>query len=388
MPARASGLCAALRNRKVRNWSFQAVIVLALLGILAAFWTNVSANLARQGVEFGFDFLFRATRWDLSASFIRQEPSDPYWLTFLVGIANSLILAGCVLPLATFVGILLAWFRISGNPTLLLVARLYVVLFRNLPLPFQLLFWYAIVIRLPAPRQALDFGGIAYLSNRGLTLPAIEPTAGFWYALAALLFATVAALTGWVRAREMNGRPGRSLVGWLAAGLFAAVAGLYFGGVPSVGIPRLEGFRFAGGMTLSSEFTALLVSIVLFGGAYISECIRGGVEAVPRGQTEAASAFGLKRWQVFFLVVLPQALPNIVPPVGNQYLFLVRATTLGVSVGYSDVFMVASSAINQTAKVVEILILMGCVFLTVNYLLTRLINLINRAVSFDDRSRG
>jgi ABC-type amino acid transport system permease subunit len=163
---------------------------------------------------------------------------------------------------------------------------------------------------------------------------------------------------------------------------------MIIGGVPELEIPKLNGFRFDGGVTLSSEFTALLVAIVFFGSSYIAECIRGGVESVPRGQVDAAHALGLTKRQAFWLIILREALPNIIPPLGNQYLFLVRATTLGVAVGYADLFMVASTAINQTGRSIEILVFVAAIFLVINYLMTVAINLVNKSVSFHERVRA
>ncbi|RWI08694.1 ABC transporter permease subunit [Mesorhizobium sp.] len=349
--------------------------VAAVAACLTYFSYNIYSELGAKGINIGFGFLTQPTRWDVSVSFVSQNSGDPYWYTFVVGFINTLALAAVVVVSSTILGVVMGLVRSIGSRPLKIYASIFTSVFRNLPLPLLIFFFYAAFIRLPAPRSAHELGGVFFLSNRGLTMPTLVLP----YESAVLLVLLAATLV--LASFRLLFPRQRNAVRLFCCGAIALVliANLLLG---NYSVPVLEGLRFRGGTTFPAEFATLVVAITCFGGAYIGEVIRGGIEAVPPGQIEAARSLGLRSQPIFWLVVMPQALPSIVPPLGNQYLFLVRATTLGVAVGYAEFFMITSTTINQTGQSIEVLFLLMATFLVLNLTMTGAINYLNRVVSF------
>ena len=296
-------------DARLRSWLWQALLAIGFLGMLVWLVWNAQSNLARRGIASGFGFLDEVARFPISESILAYEPTDTFARAFFVGITNTLMVSAIVIVAATLLGFLLALLRRSRHPMFSLAGTTYVEVMRNTPLVVVLLCCYGLVtIGLPAASQALQLLPGVYLSNRGLTLPTL--------ALG----------------------PGGFAIDW----------------------PQLGGLNFTGGTVLTPELTALLVGLVVYSAAFCGEIIRGSIVAVPRGQWEAAQALGLKPWYALRLVVLPQALRIIVPPMTSQYLSIAKNTTLALAVGYPDLSSVVATTINQTGQAVEgILILMG-----------------------------
>jgi len=288
--------------------------------------------------------------------------------------------------LATIIGFLIGIARLSSNWLLARLAGGYVELTRNLPLLFQILFWYLAVLgTLPGPRQSISVWGVIYLNNRGLLLPAPVAGSGAGYAAAAFAFGAAAsiALRYWAAQRQM--RTGRAVpVLWSSVALIVVlpVVVLWVTGFP-IGIetPELRGFNFVGGIRLLPEFVALLLALSLYTAAFIAEIVRAGILAVPRGQSEAAAALGLRRGLTLRLIILPQALRVIVPPLTSQYLNLTKNSSLAIAVGYPDLFAVfAGTVLNQTGQAIEIIGMTMAVYLSLSLLTSGLMNWYNARI--------
>ena len=382
----------AIYNRpKIRAVFYQLVLLAALLWLGFEFALNAKANLDAQRITSGFGFLDNTAGFGINQSLIPYNEADTYARVFFVGLLNTLLVAAIGIVLATILGFFVGLARLSHN---WLVARLaggYVELIRNLPLLFQLLFWYLAVLgTLPGPRQSISLFGEIFLNNRGIIVPAPvagEGTGAVMAVFALSVIATVA-LRVWAKRRQM--RTGRQFpLFW--AGL-ALVVGPPLVALVAMGFPirfespELRGFNFVGGVRLLPEFIALLVALTTYTAAFIAEVVRAGVLAVPRGQTEAAFALGLRRGLALRLIVVPQALRVIVPPLTNQYLNLTKNSSLAVAVGYPDLFAVfAGTALHQTGQAIEIIAITMAVYLAISLITSALMNWYNARIQVAER---
>jgi general L-amino acid transport system permease protein len=378
-------------NARVRAALYQGAILAALAWLVWIFETNARANLAAQGFASGFDFLNHTAGFGVSQSLIAYQETDSYGRVFLVGLLNTLLVAGLGIVLATVLGFVIGIARLSPNWLLARLAGGYVELIRNLPLLFQILFWYLAVLgSLPLPRASYSLFGLIYLNNRGIIVPAPAARDGAGYVLGALLLAIVAAvaLRSWAaRRQELTGRRFPAL--WTGLGLIvgAPLAVLIVLGFP-IGFehPELRGFNFVGGLRLIPEFVALLIALSIYTAAFIAEIVRAGVLAVPRGQTEAALALGLRRGTMLRLIVVPQALRLIVPLLTSQYLNLTKNSSLAVAIGYPDlVALFAGTTLNQTHQAIEIIALTMAVYLLISLITSLLMNWYNARLRLLER---
>ena len=374
----------AIYNRpKVRAVFYQLVLLAVTLWLGYEFALNAKANLDAQKITSGFGFLENSAGFSVNQSLIPYDESDSYGRVFLVGLLNTLLVAVIGIVLATILGFLIGIARLSPN---WLVARLaggYVEMIRNLPLLFQILFWYLAVLgALPAPRNSIALFGVIFLNNRGILVPA--PIAGqgagvVVAAFAAGLIATVA-LRVWARRRRARtGRPFPMVrIGYVVLLGLPLIVLVAMGFPIAFENPELRGFNFVGGIRLIPEFVALLLGLTIYTAAFIAEVVRAGVLAVPRGQTEAALALGLRRGLLLRLIVLPQALRVIVPPLTNQYLNLTKNSSLAVAIGYPDLFAVfAGTTLHQTGQAIEIIAITMAVYLSISLLTSGLMNWYN-----------
>jgi general L-amino acid transport system permease protein len=378
------------RDIRVLRWGAQGLFILVLVFIANWFYTNLQINLARTGIRFGFDFLWTTAGFGISEG-LPFEPTDSYGRAFWVGVVNTLRVIGIGILLATILGMGAGVARLSSNWLVRQIANFYIETIRNTPLVVQLFFWYtAIFLKLPQVDESIELPGPIYLSQRGLALPKPYATESFplWgSALAASLLVALAVYIGRRIYLARAQRPGFPAL-W-ASGVFVLCA---LGGwlvLPRAPIaweiPILGTFNFEGGWQLSPEFAALLVGLVVYTGAFIAEIVRGGILAVPKGQTEAARALGLRPIHVLRLVVLPQALRVIVPPLTSQYLNLAKNSSLAVAVGYPDLFNVANTIINQSGRAIEIVFLIMASYLTMSLLTSAFMNWYNRRVRLIER---
>ncbi len=371
---------------RVRGVFAQVVVV---GGVVALGWYligNTLDNLAARNIATGFGFLDREASFGISESVIAYSPADSYFRALLVGLFNTLAISVLGIVLATLVGVLVGVARLSSNWLVARLATVYVEGLRNIPLLLQLFFWYSLITEaLPVPRQALHPLPGVFLSNRGMRIPAVVWEAAHLWLLGALMLGILltAVLIRWAGQRqEATGRRPPVLVPSILLIFGLPLAGFIALGSPlSLDVPQLTGFNFRGGSDLSPEFAALLTGVTLYTASFIAEIVRGGILAVASGQTEAALALGLSRAQTLRLILLPQALRVIVPPLTSQYLNLTKNSSLAVAIGFPDIVSVANTAINQTGQAVEGVAIIMAVFLTISLSISGFMNWYNRQIA-------
>ena len=362
----------------------QVLVVGAVIGAGGWLVANMLDNLARRGIATGFDFLGRPASFAIGESLIPYSAADSYGRAVLVGLLNTLKVSGAGIVLATLLGVVIGVARLSTNWLAARLAALYVEAVRNVPLLLHLFLWYAVITEgLPGPRAAWAPLPGVFLSNRGLMMPVPASHPG-WTAAAVAAGAALAAVIGLLGLVRRPGFPIARVGVGLGLGLPLA-AWLAWGAPTTLDVPGLVGFNFRGGMTLSPELLALLLGLVIYTASFIAEIVRGGILAVGKGQTEAALALGLRGGQVLRLVVLPQALRVIVPPLTSQYLNLIKNSSLAVAIGYPDVVSVLDTAINQTGQAIEGVTLIMAVFLTINLGVSAFMNWYNRRIALIER---
>jgi general L-amino acid transport system permease protein len=346
------------------GWSgfvVQLLFVAALAWIAYEIVANARANLQAQRITAGFGFLVNTAGFDVSQNLIPYSGSDPYTRVFLVGLLNTLLVSVIGIFFATVIGFLVALGRLSPNWLLSRIAGGYVELIRNLPVLFQILFWYlAVLAALPNPRQSISIFDSFFLSNRGLVIPKPIGEPGFEPFVAALLIAIVAGIALWRYSRRQLFQSGKVIKVWpYALGLLIGLpllAVLIFGVPVKFEVPVLKGFNFSGGSRVIPEFVALTLALSTYTAAFIAEIVRAGILSVHQGQMEAGSSLGLQRGSVLRLIVIPQAMRVILPPLTNQYLNLTKNSSLAVAIGYPDLVSVfAGTTLSQTGQAIEII---------------------------------
>lgn len=378
------------RRRRVQRVVLQAGFVGVITLGLGAGVLTARKNLAEQGLSSGFDFLWKATGWDLNFTLLPTTASDPYWWYLLVGLLNTLFLGAIGLVFATLIGLCVGLARVSTNAPARLVGAVYVETFRNIPLIVQVFFWYAMSTQLPSPRAAYRLGDIL-LSGRGIYLPGLNISQGAAAVAGAVLVGMVGLLIWVATARRFQDRRRVWLGGICAAALVLTGLVAAYGRLPDtplVSLPELAGLNIRGGIRIQPELYALAFAIAVYGGAYIGEIVRGGFKSVGRGQVEAAKALGLSPWQVFSRVRMPLAFRAMLPILINQYVWLIKATTLGITVGFSDFFMVIAGSITHSGQTIEFIGLLMAGFLLVNFSLAAVLNRINRAIALKGNQIG
>jgi len=368
--------------RRHVNWGLwlsllnRAMVLVALGFILYAMAAYVSETLTRQNIATGFGFLWRPARFQIGESLIAFSPTDTYARALLVALLNTLQVGiiGCIL--ASILGILVGVARLSTNPLLLRLSGLYVELFRNTPVLLQLFFWYAVMQALPPVRQSIGIFGAFFISQRGVQMPSLSFTDPFFLTIALLVLAGIGF---WMWLRRPGAEPGYGLLAALVGvpvllWIVAWGAGLV---ALSLETPELVGFGFRGGLNLSPEFLALLVGLVVYTAAFIAEIVRGGIEAIPSAQKEAAQSLGFTGGQTLRLVILPQSLRIIVPPLVSEYLSLVKNSSLAVAIGYPDIVWAANTVMNQTGQAIEGVLILTGVYLTLSLLTSFVLNTMN-----------
>ncbi|WP_029582780.1 amino acid ABC transporter permease [Bradyrhizobium sp. URHD0069] len=350
----------------------QILFVAALVWIGYEIVANARANLQAQRITSGFGFLNNTAGFDVSQSLIPYSGSDTYTRVFLVGLLNTLLVSIIGIFFATVIGFLVALGRLSPNWLLSRICGGYVELIRNLPLLFQILFWYlAVLSTLPNPRQSISLFGSFFLSNRGFVIPKPIANPGFEPFVFAILIALAAALLLRRYARRQLFESGRLVTIWpYVVGLLIGlplVTALVFGAPVAFEVPELKGFNFSGGSRIIPEFVALTLALSTYTAAFIAEIVRAGIQSVHKGQMEAGSSLGLQRGSVLRLIVVPQAMRVILPPLTNQYLNLTKNSSLAVAIGYPDLFSVfAGTTLSQTGQAIEIIAITMGVYLLIS----------------------
>jgi general L-amino acid transport system permease protein len=391
MEARAPARVAFYNDPRLRGIFYQLVLFLVVLWLGYEFVINARDNLRAARIATGFGFLDNTAGFSINQTLIPYTESDTYGRVFVVGLLNTLLVAVIGIVLATILGFSIGIARLSSNWLLQRLAGGYVELIRNLPLLFQILFWYLAVLgALPGPRQSFSIFGEVFINNRGLLIPRPLYDEGFVWVVAAFAFGVIAsiAVKFWARRRQ-HATGAQFPVLWTVLGLVIGlpVIALIAAGFP-IGFeaPVLRGFNFAGGIRVIPEFVALLVALVTYTAAFIAEIVRAGILAVSRGQTEAAYSLGLRPGPTLRLIVVPQALRVIIPPLTSQYLNLTKNSSLAVSIGYPDLFAVfAGTTLNQTGQAIEIIAITMAVYLAISLFTSLLMNWYNARIALVER---
>lgn len=378
------------RDERVVRLVLQGLFLLSVGALCLYFYANVRRGLAEAGLTPSFRFLSSEAGFGISEG-IRYAPSDSYGRALWVGAVNTVRVSAWGIALATGIGLVAGIARLSSNWLVRSLAGAYIELFRNIPLLLQLLFWYsAVFLKLPPVRQSVEVFGHVFLNQRGLYVPRLEAGPGLTTWLAFLAAGAVAALAVYLHRRRQLARldrPGFPVLRAAPVFLLFAAAGWFLAPLPplQLDLPRLERFNFAGGARLSPEFAALLLGLSVYTGAFIAEVVRGGIQAVDKGQREAALALGLRPAAVTFLIVLPQAVRVIVPPLTNQYLNLAKNSSLAVAIGYPDLFNIGTTTMNQTGQTIPLFLIIMAGYLSLSLITSAFMNWYNRRVRLIQR---
>ncbi|MGE3066632.1 MAG: amino acid ABC transporter permease [Hyphomicrobiaceae bacterium] len=388
---RTAAKASFLYRPEVRQVIYQVVLVVLVVALFYMLISNTAANLRRQNIASGFGFIDRTSGFDISQHLIAYDNSMSYGRAFLVGLINTLLVAGLGIFFATILGFLIGIARLSSNWLIAKLAAVYVEIVRNIPLLLQLFFWYFAVLKsLPAPRQSMSLPGGVFLNVRGLQLPAPIPLPGFGAVWIALLVGVVlsAAVYFWARQRQMQ-TGAQFPVLWTSLALIVLMPlGVYLAaGAPlAFDYPELKGFNFQGGITVLPEFMALLLGLTFYTASFIAEIVRSGIAGVAKGQKEAANALGLSNGQTLRLVVIPQAMRIIIPPLTSQYLNLTKNSSLAVAIGYPDLVSIWSGTVlNQTGQAVEVILVTMLVYLTISLITSGFMNWFNTRMALIER---
>jgi len=358
----------------------QILFVAALAWICYEIVANARANLQAQRITAGFGFLANTAGFDVSQNLIPYSGADPYTRVFLVGLLNTLLVSIIGIFFATVIGFLVALGRLSPNWLLSRISGGYVELVRNLPVLFQILFWYlAVLAALPNPRQSISLFGSFFLSNRGFVIPKPIGNPGFEPFVLAIVIAVVGSLLLQRYARKQLFDHGRMIRIWpyvlgMLVGL-PLLSSLVFGAPVKFEIPELKGFNFSGGSRVIPEFVALTLALSTYTAAFIAEIVRAGIQSVHKGQMEAGASLGLARGSTLRLIVVPQAMRVILPPLTNQYLNLTKNSSLAVAIGYPDLVSVfAGTTLSQTGQAIEIIGITMGVYLLISLVTSALMS--------------
>ncbi len=376
---------------KIRSVFFQ-VILIAVLGFLVIeIVLNTISNLQKLNKDLGFDFLSKSAGFDIIQTLIPYTSSSSYGTALKVGLLNTILVSVLGIIAATIIGFVVGIMRLSKNWVVSRIAAVYIEFFRNIPLLLQIFVWYTLVViqTLPAPKQALNPFGVFFLSNRGFMMPRPIFGDGAWMVLAGFVLAVIGVwlLARWAKQRLFaTGQP--FPVFWTSIALLIGLpwVGLVLGGFPiTFEVPSKTAFSFSGGMAVIPELMALFLALSVYTATYIAEAVRAGVQAVSHGQTEAANALGLRSGTTLRLVVVPQALRVIIPPLASTYLSLTKNSSLAVAIGYPDLVATGGTVLNQTGKAIEIVTIWMVVYLALSLFTSLLMNWFNSRMKLVER---
>lgn len=382
---------AVWNDPKYRALFFQAALIVGLVYFFYSVVNNTLSNMEARGISTGFAFLSEKAGFGILQKLVEFNADSTYGRTFLVGLLNTGLVAVLGIFAATLLGFGMGVARLSSNWLIAKLATVYIEIFRNIPLLLQIFFWYfAVLAGLPSPRQSMSLGAGIEFNVRGLYLPGPVPESGFSITVFALIIGVMAMFFMRRWAKKRQDETGQQFpVGWASLGLLIGFPFLVFlvTGMPmSIEYPVLKGFNFGGGLTIVPELLALVLALTIYTGAFIAETVRAGILAVDHGQTEASLALGLKRSQSMKLVIIPQAMRVIIPPLTSQYLNLTKNSSLATAIGYPDlvnVFM--GTTLNQTGQAIEITAMTMAVYLTASLAISSVMNLYNKRMALVER---
>ncbi len=376
---------------KYRALFFQILLVVGLGYFLISIVSNTLNNMEARGISTGFAFLSEVAGFGILQSLIEFNETSTYGRTFLVGLLNTLLIAGLGIFFATIIGFVMGIARLSQNWLISKVATVYIEIFRNIPLLLQIFFWYfAVLGALPTVRDSISLGAGIEFNNRGLYMPGPVPEDGFALVLWLFIIGIIATvfLSKWASKRQE--KTGQQFPVFLTSlGLIFVIPFIVFlsiGAPLSWDYPELGRFNIEGGISIIPELLALLIALTIYTGTYIAETVRGGINAVNHGQTEAALSLGMTQGQTMRLIIIPQAMRVIIPPLTSQYLNLAKNSSLATAIGYPDIVAVfMGTTLNQTGQAVEITIMTMAVYLTISLSISMFMNWFNARVALVER---
>ncbi|CAM2981172.1 amino acid ABC transporter permease [Vibrio neptunius] len=380
-----------LYNPTFRSVVFQIIAILALVFFFYTIVNNALTNLEARGIATGFGFLTQEAGFGIGLTLIEYDETYSYGHTFIIGLLNTALVSVLGIILATVIGFVMGIARLSSNWLVSRLAAVYIETFRNIPLLLQIFFWYFAVLQaLPSARQSLSLGEAIFLNVRGLYFPSPIFEAGSAIVVASFVIGLVATVFIRIWARNKQRLTGQQTpMGRIALGLivvFPTVVYFLMGSPISAEYPELKGFNFQGGVSIIPELAALLLALSIYTASFIAEIVRSGINAVSHGQTEAAMSLGLPRSRTLKLVIVPQALRIIIPPLTSQYLNLTKNSSLAMAIGYPDLVSVfAGTTLNQTGQAIEIIAMTMAVYLSLSLITSALMNIYNRKVALVER---
>lgn len=379
------------RDVRVLRWGGQIISAILILGFLAFLLLNANAAMNARGLGIGFDWLQHSAGFAIEDTPVSFDPADTFGRALFVGFLNTLRVALIGIVLATILGIIVGLARLSSNWLVRNLANGYVESIRNVPLLVQLFFWFfAVFQQLPSVNESITLGDYLILNQRGVYLAALRPAEMFQPWIITTGVALVAGIAAWRLLLNYQLRTGRAVYP-LATGigiivLVPIIAWLVLPETPlALDFPVRERFNYSGGTTLTTQFSALLVGLIIYTASFIAEIVRAGIQAVSRGQVEAARAIGLSNLQAMRLVIFPQALRVIIPPLISQYLNLTKNSSLAVAIGFKDLFAVGKTIIDQAGRAVSVFALIMIVYLAISLTYSIILNLYNRRIRFVER---
>lgn len=384
-----------LYNPALRSVVYQVVTLVVIIGAVWYAWNNVVQNLARANMTAGFGFLNSRAGFDVAQSLISYSSDSTYFRALQVGLLNTLVVAAAGIVTATIVGLLVGIGRLSHNWLIARLCTVYVEIFRNIPPLLVIFFWYlGVLALLPSIRTIFQHvkdnpDAVFFVSNRGIYMPAPVFGEGFGVVLAALLIGIVAAIafTVWANARQRatGQRPPVLWVNLALILLFPLAVFIVMGQPLTLDYPVPGSFNMKGGMVIGPEFLALYLALSLYTASFIAEIVRAGIRGVSKGQSEASFALGLRPGQATRLVVLPQALRIIIPPLTSQYLNLIKNSSLAVAVGYADLVAVGGTILNQSGKSIEIISIWMLIYVSISLITSLFMNWFNAKMALVER---
>ena len=375
---------------KIRSALVQIIMVLVVGFFVYEIVDNTITNLTKRNISTGFGFLNKSAGFDIIQSLVVFTSESSYGKALIAGFLNTLLVSIIGIFLATLIGFIVGIMRLSRNWLVKSIATLYIETIRNVPLLLQMFVWYGVVLKsLPGPREAINVRDMFFLSNRGLNMPDTVYGDSAWLGLAGLIAGIIGAivLRGWARKRQAaTGQRFPYVLTGIAMILVLPFLGLVVAGWPiTFDYPVLGGFNFTGGTVIIPEFMALLVALSIYTATFIAEIVRAGIQAVSHGQTEAAHALGMRSGITTRLVVIPQAMRVIIPPLASQYLNLTKNSSLAVAIGYPDLMATGGTVLNQTGQAIEIVTIWMAVYLSLSLTTSSFMNWFNARMKLVER---
>ncbi len=380
-----------LRNEKFRSILYQVITIILVVLFFVYIAQNTAHNIEQRGIKTGFSFLNATAGFDITESPIPFTAQSTHLKVFEVGLLNTLIVSFWGIVFSTILGLIIGVWRLSSNWLINRIAAAYVEIFRNIPLLLQILFWYNVVLAtLPSARESINLFDAIFINNRGFFMPEFLFEHGSWLIGVSIIVALIAIffLTRWAKKhQEETGKQFPLISSSLVIFISLPLITYFLVGKPIVAVyPELHGFNFRGGKTFTPEFLALLFALSIYTATFIAEAVRSGIEAVPKGQKEAAISLGLTPYQQLRLVILPQAVRIAIPSIINQYLNLIKNSSLAAAIGYPELVTIfAGTSLNQTGQALEILFITMVTYLIISLLVSLILNWFNAKMKIKER---